>query len=118
MGDVVFGRLGVPNARAVEIGQRRQCRDVLSGIRVGSRRIAVGVDHVTMKCRAHRGDIARKPVIQRMDMPVGIRHQAAAVIQLRGDVVRDVRARMGQSQNDGAIAPMDFHRIHFNRHLD
>ncbi len=54
-----------------------------------------------MKGGADCRDIVQQPVIELMDMPVGVGKNAAIVIEPCPDVFRYVCSGVGQAENDG-----------------
>jgi len=114
IGNVGFGRLGavLPDGLAVEIRLGDQACGVLAGIEACPLRIAVGVDHVSVECRANRRRIRQKAVVELVDMPVGIGEQPTVVVQPVPDRRRHVGSRMRKTENDGGGTLSDFEHRH------
>ena len=93
-----------PERVVVEIRQWNQRRRVLAGIEAGAGRVAVGVDAVAMEGRAHRCRIGQKPLIKLVNMPVGVAQLATLVVELRRDIVRHVRARVREGEDNRRTA--------------
>ena len=74
---------------------------VLAGIEACAGRIAVGVDHVAVEGGAHRGRARQQPVIEPVDMPVGVGERPAAVVQRRQHILGDMGAGMRQAETTG-----------------
>ncbi len=97
-----FRRFAVfPDGKAIEVGGRDQCRGVLAGIEADAFGIAIGIDAIAMKGGADGRDIVQQPVIELMDMPVGVGENAAIVIEPCPDVFRHICSGVGQAENDG-----------------
>ena len=88
----------VPDILTVEIRQRHQRRGILTGIERHARRIAIGVDHIAVEGGPYRGRAVQQPVIERMDVPIGIVQPSAPLIQPDRDLGRHIGAGMGQAQ--------------------
>ena len=84
---------------AVEVRGGHQVRRVLAGIEAAARRVAVGVDDVAMKRGAHRRGIRQQPFVKRVEVPVGVREQAAVVVEPLPDGRRHAGARVRESQD-------------------
>jgi hypothetical protein len=97
---------------AVEIRQRHQGRGVLTGIEALALRIAVGVNHVAVKHRAHGRDLGQQPGIELVNMPIRIRQQPTVFVQPVGDGIGHICSRMRQAQNNRACALINFDRGH------
>ena len=103
---------GVPNVMPVKIRQRNQSGGVLTGIKTLPRRIAVSVNDISVKSRAHRARALQQAIIERMDVPIRIIQPPTAGVQPRGNIIGDISAGMGQAQNNWAVALTHLDRGH------
>ncbi|MDT4876772.1 hypothetical protein FQZ97_1122340 [compost metagenome] len=83
IGDVsFFRRFAVfPDGKAVKVCVRDQRRCVLTRIEADACRIAIGIDAIAMKGCADGRYIVQQPVIELIDVPVGVGENTTIVIE-------------------------------------
>ncbi|MNL50622.1 hypothetical protein D3C87_1736520 [compost metagenome] len=102
----------IPDRFAVEIGFRNKACGVLSWIEANAFRIAVGIDHITMKGGANRRRVGEQIRVEIMNMPVGIGKHLAVVVQALPNRCGNIGAGMGQAENDGRCAFFNIEDAH------